>query len=55
MKIVCIGEPKIIMSNPQSAYPYFAWPSVARLRDGRIAVGASGFRKRHICVKFHVI
>lgn len=27
---------------------YFGWPSVARLEDGRLAVGASGLRKFHI-------
>ena len=37
------------MSNEGSRFNYFAWPTVARLRDGRIAVGASGFRIDHIC------
>ena len=49
MGIELIGEKKIIMENPGERYNYFAWPSVERLRDGRIAVGASGFRRRHIC------
>ena len=49
MKIQLIGEPKIILSNPNSTHNYFAWPTVDRLRDGRIAVAASGFRLEHIC------
>lgn len=49
MKITLLGEPKIIMSNPDSIHNYFGWPTAARLKDGRIAVAASGFRLRHIC------
>ena len=49
MKVQLIGEPKIILSNPNSTHNYFAWPTVDRLRDGRIAVAASGFRLEHIC------
>lgn len=49
MKIVKIGEPKIIMSNPTSRHNYFAWPTIARLKNGRIAVAASGFRLSHAC------
>ena len=30
-------------------FNYFAWPSIARTKDNRIIVGASGFRRRHIC------
>jgi len=49
MKIKKIGESKIIMSNPMSRHQYFAWPSVARLQNGKIAVVASGYRLSHIC------
>lgn len=49
MKIELIGNPKIIISNPHSHHGYFAWPTVARLQDGKIAVGASGFRVEHVC------
>ena len=49
MKINLIGERRIIMSHPRSLHRYFAWPTVARLGDGRIAVGASGYRIDHIC------
>ena len=49
MKIELIGEPKIIISNPHSHHGYFAWPTVALLQDGKIAVGASGFRVEHVC------
>ena len=49
MKVTLIGEPKIIMSNPTSKHNYFAWPTVTRLKDGRLAVVASGYRLRHVC------
>ena len=49
MKIVTIGTPQIIMSNPMSKHNYFGWPSIARLQNGKIAVVASGFRRRHVC------
>ncbi len=49
MKTELIGAPEIIMSNPMSKHGYFGWPSAARLKNGRIAVGASGFRLTHIC------
>ena len=49
MKIKKIGEPTVIMSNPLSKHNYFAWPSAERLQNGRIAVGASGYRLRHVC------
>lgn len=49
MKIIPIGEPKIIMSNPFSRHNYFGWPTVARLQNGRLAVVASGFRLEHVC------
>ncbi len=49
MKIRLVGDPQIIMSNPMSKHDYFGWPTVARLQDGRIAVGASGFRLGHVC------
>ncbi len=49
MNIKLIGKPKTIMSNPDSHHGYFAWPTVALLQDGKIAVGASGFRLEHIC------
>ena len=49
MKIIPIGTPQIIMSNPMSKHNYFGWPSIARLQNGKIAVVASGFRRRHVC------
>lgn len=48
MKIVT-HETKIICDNPNSLHGYFAWPSVTRLQDGRLAMVASGFRMAHIC------
>ena len=49
MKIELIGNPRVIMSNPNSVHGYFAWPTVSVLQDGKIAVGASGFRIEHVC------
>ena len=48
MKVELIGKHQIIMSNPYSKHQYFGWPSAIRLQNGRIAVGASGFRIGHI-------
>ncbi len=47
MKITKIGENRVIMSNPESRHNYFAWPTVTKLQDGRILVGASGLRVEH--------
>lgn len=49
MKATLLGRPKVIMSNPMSLHNYFAWPTVARLKNGRIAAAASGYRLRHVC------
>ncbi|MBR5262228.1 MAG: exo-alpha-sialidase [Clostridia bacterium] len=49
MKIELIGKPQVVMSNPDSRHGYFAWPTAKRLQDGRIMVGASGFRVEHVC------
>jgi len=43
-------ETKVICSNPDNPFHnYFAWPSVARLQDGRLMMVASGLRMKHIC------
>ena len=50
MNSITVKETKVICSNPTNPLNgYFAWPSVARLQDGRLAMVASGFRLRHIC------
>ncbi|MBO5222456.1 MAG: exo-alpha-sialidase [Clostridia bacterium] len=49
MKFQLIGAPKVVMDNPMSLHNYFAWPTVARLKNGKIALAASGFRLAHIC------
>lgn len=48
MKIKLIGSPKIIMSNHDSKHAYFGWPTAIKLQNGRLAVGASGFRLGHL-------
>ena len=49
MKFHLLGDPRIIMENPYSRLNYFAWPTVARLKNGRLAAVASGFRLTHVC------
>ena len=44
-----VAETKTVLSDPNGDFNYFAWPSVTRLRDGRLAVTCSGFRKAHLC------
>ena len=48
VKIELISE-KIILSNEQSLHNYFGWPTVARLKDGRVAMVCSGYRIGHVC------
>ncbi len=49
MKIKKIGSHKTVLHNEQSKHNYFGWPTVTILKNGRIAVGASGFRLGHVC------
>ena len=49
MKAKLIGDLKVVLQNPDSRHNYFAWPSLARLKNGKIAVSSSGFRLSHIC------
>ena len=46
MKINIIEDARIIISNYDSKHCYFAWPTVARLRNGRIAVGVYKWGKK---------
>ncbi len=47
---IVVKETKVICANPDNPFHnYFAWPSVARLHDGTLAMVASGFRMKHIC------
>ncbi|MEE1283515.1 MAG: sialidase family protein, partial [Acutalibacteraceae bacterium] len=49
MDIRLIGSQQIVMTNNESHHAYFAWPTIAKLQNGRICVGASGYRVEHIC------
>jgi len=49
MKIIIKEDIKTICSNEHGIHKYFAWPSVARLQDGSLAMVASGFRLSHVC------
>ena len=44
-----VKGPEIICSNKNSMHNYFGWPSIARLQDGSLMIGASGFRIAHVC------
>jgi len=44
-----IIETKVLYENEHSAHNYVGWPTVARLRDGKLMMVASGFRVRHVC------
>lgn len=47
MKVTTLSARSILV-NRDSLHNYFGWPTVARLRDGRLAAAASGFRIWHI-------
>ena len=49
MNIRKIGSPQVVMTNEESHHAYFAWPTITKLQNGRICVGASGYRVEHIC------
>ena len=49
MNVKLIGSPKIVMTNTENHHAYFAWPTIAKLQNGKICVGASGYRVEHIC------
>ena len=39
----------LIKAQNESLFSYFAWPSITRLPDGKLAAVCSGFRYAHIC------
>lgn len=49
MKINLIGKHKPIINQPFTTHKYQAWPTVAKLKNGKIVAGASAFRISHIC------
>lgn len=46
MAFVC--KHGVVCIRPGSEYGYFGWPSAAILGDGRVVVGCSGLRRRHV-------
>lgn len=48
-KVKLLSDVQVICENPESMFNYFAWPTVTRLPDGRLAMYASGMRTRHVC------
>ena len=49
MNIKLEGGMKILMGDPHAPHGYCGWPTVARLRNGNIVVGASCNRVEHVC------
>ena len=49
MKIIRHGDAETVMSNSGSRHNYFGWPTVTRLKNGRIAAVSSGYRLGHVC------
>lgn len=49
MKRCEIIRQNVVMQKADSAHNYFGWPSIARLPDGTLLAGASGFRIDHVC------
>ena len=49
MKITVLDEARTVIRNDDSINRYFAWPTLKRLKNGRLALGASGYRMEHIC------
>lgn len=48
MKFQITEQAKVICANRNSIHNYFAWPTVARLPGGALAVVASGLRIKHV-------
>lgn len=49
MKKPEILDTRIICESTNPLFPYFAWPSVARLSESTLGMTASGFRVKHVC------
>ncbi|MDI9497083.1 MAG: sialidase family protein [Bacillota bacterium] len=47
--MIRILEHGIVRREAAKRHGYLGWPSIARLDDGRLVVGASGFRLGHLC------
>jgi len=49
-KMIKVLAHRTVMKSPNdSIFAYFGWPSIGRLRDGRLAAVCSGFRYAHVC------
>ncbi len=44
-----VEETKVILSHNTNFHNYFGWPTVTRLKDGRLMMVASGMRYQHVC------
>ncbi len=44
-----VEETKVILSHNTNFHNYFGWPTVARLKDDRLMIVASGLRYQHVC------
>ncbi len=48
-KVNVLSDIQVICENKGSRFGYFAWSTVTRLPDGRLALYSSGFRIKHVC------
>ena len=48
-RVKTLSSVRVICENEGSMYNYFAWPTIARLPDDRLALYTSGLRARHVC------
>ncbi|MBQ4086627.1 MAG: exo-alpha-sialidase [Clostridia bacterium] len=44
-----VDETKVVLSHNTSFHNYFGWPTVTRLRDGKLMLVTSGMRYQHVC------
>jgi len=49
MEILIKKPAQVILSNRLSHHNYYGWPTIARLKNGRLALAFSGFRIDHVC------
>ena len=48
MKIEILSR-KVICENVDGRHDYFGWPTVTRMKNGKLVMGASGLRLAHLC------
>jgi len=44
-----VVEQGVVITQPNSRFGYFGWPTVTRMDNGNLLVAASGMRTEHVC------